>query len=76
MYWGNYVDGAIGRAKLDGTGINQSFITGATGVCGVGVDPPSNRFRFVSVVHHLTSGKATLVVRVPHPGTLVASGKA
>ena len=76
MYWGNYVDGTIGRAKLDGSGINQSFITGATGVCGVGVDPPSNRFRFVSVVHHLTSGKATLVVRVPHPGTLVASGKA
>ena len=34
--------GHIGRANLDGTGVNQSFITGATGPCGVAVDvPPS-----------------------------------
>jgi hypothetical protein len=30
--------GTIGRAKLDGTGVNQSFISGADHPCGVAVD--------------------------------------
>ena len=29
IYWANYGGGTIGRANLDGTGVNQSFITGA-----------------------------------------------
>ena len=45
IYWGNHsrfdpgflVDSTIGRANLDGTGTNQSFITGANGPCGVAV---------------------------------------
>jgi virginiamycin B lyase len=28
VYWTNYKTGAISRANLDGTGVNQSFITG------------------------------------------------
>jgi hypothetical protein len=75
VYWGNYSDGTIGRAKLDGSHVNQSFIAGAAGNCGLGLDPPSNNFKFVGVVHHLTSGKATLVLHIPHPGTLAVSGK-
>jgi hypothetical protein len=43
IYWGNtgsgaQGSGAIGRANLDGTGANQSFITGATFPAGVAVD--------------------------------------
>ena len=37
VYWANLSTDAIGRANLDGTGVNQSFITGANPV-GVAVD--------------------------------------
>ena len=29
VYWTNFAGGTIGRANLDGSGVNQSFITGA-----------------------------------------------
>ena len=29
VYWANNGTDSIGRANLDGTGVNQSFITGA-----------------------------------------------
>jgi hypothetical protein len=29
VYWVNFSTGTIGRANVDGTGANQSFITGA-----------------------------------------------
>ena len=35
VYWTNFNSGAIGRANLDGSGVNQSFITGASGPSGV-----------------------------------------
>jgi hypothetical protein len=39
VYWTNYDPGTIGRANLDGTGVDQSFITGlGTFPLGVGVD--------------------------------------
>ena len=40
IYWANNGTGTIGRANLDGTGANQSFITGspASVPCGVAVD--------------------------------------
>jgi hypothetical protein len=46
LYWANYgffepsfmLDTTIGRANLDGSGANQSFIAGAKGPCGVAVD--------------------------------------
>ena len=41
VYWANQGTDAIGRANLDGTGANQSFITDATGPWGVGVDAPT-----------------------------------
>jgi hypothetical protein len=34
IYWSNWVDGTIGRANLDGTGVRQDFITGITGSGG------------------------------------------
>jgi Ca2+-binding RTX toxin-like protein len=38
VYWTNFRTGTIGRANLDGTGANQSFITGADTPAGVAVD--------------------------------------
>ena len=33
-----HADGTIGRANLDGTGVNQSFVSGASRPCGVAID--------------------------------------
>jgi virginiamycin B lyase len=38
VYWTNLDADTIGRANLDGTGVNQSFITGASDPAGVAVD--------------------------------------
>jgi virginiamycin B lyase len=38
LYWTNLENGRIGRANLDGTQVNQSFIAGATSPCGVAAD--------------------------------------
>jgi hypothetical protein len=38
VYWANNFTGTIGRANVDGTGANQSFITGASSPVGVAVD--------------------------------------
>jgi virginiamycin B lyase len=38
VYWANHSGGSIGRANLDGTGANQSFITGASSPEGAAVD--------------------------------------
>ena len=38
VYWTDFATGTIGRANLDGTGANQSFISGASGPVGVAVD--------------------------------------
>jgi hypothetical protein len=84
LYWANAGDGTIGRANLDGTGVNQSFIGGATGPCGVAVDalalapaptsPPSNRISLGKPKLNLKRGTATLPVSVPGPGELSLSG--
>ena len=37
IFWADHKDGTIGRANLDGTGVNPSFITGATSACDVSV---------------------------------------
>ena len=38
VYWANFGLNTIGRANLDGTGIDQSFITGADFPFAVAVD--------------------------------------
>ena len=38
IYWANNI-GTIGRANPDGTGVNQSFISGASSPIGVAVSP-------------------------------------
>ena len=39
VYWANYGSDTIGRANLDGTEVEQSFITGASEPFGVAVGP-------------------------------------
>ena len=38
VYWANENETSIGRAKINGTGANNNFITGVDGVHGVAVD--------------------------------------
>jgi virginiamycin B lyase len=38
MYWSNVNAGTIGRANIDGTGVNQSFITGIDAPSGITSD--------------------------------------
>lgn len=38
VYWADYTADAIGRANLDGSGVDQTFITGASNAGGVAVD--------------------------------------
>ena len=38
VYWADNKGTTIGSANLDGTGVNQSFITGGANPCGVAVD--------------------------------------
>src|SRR5262249_36531359 len=40
VYWANEGDGTIGRANVDGSGVDQDFIPGASGeiITGVAVD--------------------------------------
>jgi hypothetical protein len=79
VYWSNIdydVDsGSIGRANLDGTGVEPSFITGADYPCGVAVDAgsapvPGNEFSFGKVKRNRNKGTAKLQVKVSGPGEL------
>jgi virginiamycin B lyase len=38
IYWANGATNTIGRANLDGSGVNNSFVAGAMSPCGVAVD--------------------------------------
>ena len=38
IYWANYDGDTIGRANLDGSGVDQNFISGADEPCQVAVD--------------------------------------
>ena len=54
IYWAN-LEGSIGRANLDGSGVHQSFITGASNPNFVAVD---NAYVFWS--NHWSDGSATI----------------
>jgi hypothetical protein len=74
----------IGRAKLDGTGVNPNFITDTTVNFGSGVavdrthiywtsagsQAPSNEFSFGKVKKNKRKGTAKLTVAVPGSGEL------
>ncbi len=57
IYWTNGATGGIGRAKLDGTDVNQSFIAGAREPSGVVV---SDKYVYWGNAETGTIGRATL----------------
>lgn len=38
IYWSNFGMGTIGRANINGTGVNQGFIVGAPGPEGMAIN--------------------------------------
>ena len=67
LYWTNQKTGTIGRANLDGTGVNQNFITGAPGPNDVVVDSVYIYWTNYEWPSSLTSG--TTIGRVNLDGT-------
>ena len=61
VYWANIGTGTIGRANLDGTGANQSFITGARAPRGGGRRRP----RLLGQHAPARSGAPTWTARAP-----------
>ena len=91
IYWANDSSAEIGRANLDGSGFNPSFIFPATAF-GVAVDlgsgsspppvatpltpsKPSNSFGLGKLTLNKKAGSATLILVLPGPGKLVLKGK-
>ncbi len=37
LFWANYIGGSIGRANLNGTGVDEAFVGAGDGPCGVAV---------------------------------------
>jgi hypothetical protein len=72
VYWANSDTGTIGRANLDGSGVDQGFIAGPGGpvVSGMAVDA-GRSFGFGQVKRNNTNGTAKLTTRAPGPGELV-----
>jgi Low-density lipoprotein receptor repeat class B len=61
LYWSNGA-GSIGRANLDGSGVNPTFVTGTSGSAGVAVDaggpPPAGAPQLTNVTQSATSWHA------------------
>jgi hypothetical protein len=76
VYWSGFA--SIGRSNLDGSSVDQCFITGADARGGVAVDalgpplgpPPSNELRLGKAKLNKKRGSAKLTVEVPGPGKL------
>ena len=90
VYWGNSASDTIGRANLDGSGLDQRFAEGARSPCGVAVDglglaaqptspnrarPPSNAFWLGRAKRNRRRGTARLRVFVPGPGSIRLDGR-
>jgi hypothetical protein len=70
VYWTG-LDGRVGRANLNGTGVDQNFIAGpGHPVSSVAVDA-GRSFAFGQVQRNNTKGTAKLTTTVPGPGELV-----
>jgi virginiamycin B lyase len=82
VYWNGGAGGDIGRANLDGSGVEQTLIAGV-GARDVAVDgpppgspgtsscpPPDNSFSLGKLKRNLDKGTAKLTVKFPGPGKL------
>jgi hypothetical protein len=80
VYWSGF--DSIGRSNLDGSAVDQCFITGPDARGGVAVDalgpppssdpgpPPSDEIRLRKAKRNKKRGSAKLTVKVPGPGRL------
>jgi virginiamycin B lyase len=72
IFWSNLQTGRIGRASIDGTGVNQGFITGASQPGGVALD---SQYVYWANTGSGTIGRATIkgtgvnqtFIRAGHP---------
>ncbi len=69
IYWTNVPTNTIGRANLDGTGVDQSFITGATEPAGLAVDA-----RYLFWANNDAIGRANLFGTDVDQGVITDSG--
>lgn len=79
IFWTNRTDGAIGRANIDGTGVNQTFLPNAGSPYGIAVDSLSSptivavklarRFATVRVGCGLAAGGCTVTLTGKKVGT-------
>ncbi len=60
VYWANAGNGTIGRANLDGTGVDQNFITGANFPVSVAVDASHIYWANEGFLSGTTIGRANL----------------
>ena len=60
VYWADYDNGTIGRANLDGTGLDQSFITSADFPVSVAVDASHIYWANEGLLSGTTIGRANL----------------
>jgi hypothetical protein len=71
IFWSNvsnpFGSNVIGRANIDGTGKNQSLITGV-GQPGLMAAAPSNKITINSITKKKKKGTATINAKVPGPG--------
>ena len=81
LYWGNRVVFTIGRANLDGTGVNQSFIAAGNGPQGLAVD---GQHIYWAIIDGNTIGEANLdgtgvnqsfITGVDDPGGVAVNGQ-
>src|SRR5918996_952551 len=73
IYWGNFDTGTIGRAELDGTGVNQGFITAAGSPGGVAVN--HTHLYWVSSHDNGTIGRANLDGTGANPNFITGAGQ-
>jgi len=75
IYW-TMGSGGVKTAKQNGSGLNNSFITGLSFPSGLAVDNiknPGNKFKF-GKVSRKRNGTAKLAVKLPGPGKLTLAG--
>jgi hypothetical protein len=60
VYWGNYNSGTFGRANLDGSGVDQSFILAAPGAIPYGVAVDSAHVYWINFAASNAIGRANL----------------
>jgi hypothetical protein len=68
VYWSNSDGNSLGRAKINGTGLNNSFVSGVTGPWGIAVDS-----KYIYWEQAGSVGRATLDGSAPNPNFITGA---